>query len=266
MKALLAAALLAARLLAPPSACGGEARPPALADVGYDQRIGEPLPLDVTFQDETGRPVALREYFGRGPVILVPAYYRCPMLCPLVLSGLASALRAIALDAGRDFTVVAFSFDPTDTTAAAAARKARVLADYPRPGAAGGWHFLTGDAAAIAALTRAIGFRYARDAAHAQFAHAAGVVVATPAGTIARYFFGVEFPPRDLRLALVDASAGRLGSVVDQLLLFCFHWDPATGRYDRVALGAVRAGGVVTLLALASFVGLMLRRERRRES
>jgi protein SCO1/2 len=264
MRGVVAAATLAALLAAPARA--DNARPPLLRDVGYDQRLGERLPLDLTFQDETGRTVALREYFGHGPVILVPAYYHCPMLCPLVLRGLTSALRAVPFDPGRDFTVLAFSFDPADTVATAAAEKARVLADYRRPGAAAGWHFLTGDAAAIATLTRAIGFRYTWDAAHAQFAHASGVVVATPAGTIARYFFGIEYPPRDLRLALVDASAGRIGSVVDQLLLFCFHWDPTTGRYSRIALGAVRAAGAVTLLALGGFVVLMLRRERRSEA
>ncbi|HLK10588.1 MAG TPA: SCO family protein [Candidatus Binatia bacterium] len=264
MRALCAAAALAATLAA--AARADDARPPALRDVGYDQRLGESVPPDLAFRDETGRPVTLREYLGHGPVILVPAYYRCPMLCPLVLNGLASALRAVSFDAGREFTVVAFSFDPTDTSASAAERKASVLADYRRPGAAAGWHFLTGDATAVAALTRAIGFRYAWDAAHAQFAHATGVVVLTPGGTIARYFFGVEFAPKDLRLALVDASAGRIGTVVDQLLLFCFHWDPATGRYSRVALGAVRAGGAVTLLVLGGFVVLMLRRERRGEA
>jgi protein SCO1/2 len=186
------------------------------------------------------------------------------MLCPLVQSGIGSALRALAFDVGKEFTVVTFSFDPSDTAAQAAARKAVALADYRRPGAEAGWHFLTGDAAAIRTLTRAIGFRYAWDDTAKEFAHASGILVATPDGHVARYFFGIEYAPKDLRLALVEASAGRIGSVVDQLLLFCFHYDPATGRYNRLAMDAMRLGGAATLLALGTFVGVMLRREARR--
>jgi len=256
--------LLCAALLAAPRVHAADERPAALRDVGYDQHVGEPLPLDLAFTDENGRTVRLGDYFGRTPVVLVPAYYHCPMLCPLVQSGITSALRALAFDVGREFTVVTFSFDPTDTPSQAAARKAAALADYRRPGAEAGWHFLTGDEAAIRALTRSIGFRYAWDDAAKQFAHASGVVVATPDGHVARYFFGIEYAPKDLRLALVEASAGRIGSVVDQLLLFCFHYDPATGRYTRVAMDAMRAGGVITLLALGGFVGVMLRRDTRR--
>jgi len=256
--------LFCAVLLGAPLADAADERPAALRDVGYDQHTGEQLPLDLAFTDENGRPVRLGDYFGRTPVVLVPAYYHCPMLCPLVQSGLTGALRALAFDVGREFAVVTFSFDPGDTPAAAAARKAAALADYRRPGAEAGWHFLTGDEAAIRALTRAIGFRYAWDDAAKQFAHASGVVVATPDGRLARYLFGIEYAPKDLRLALVEASAGRIGSVVDQLLLFCFHYDPATGRYTRVAMDAMRAGGVVTLLALGGFVGVMLRRDARR--
>ncbi len=256
--------LLLAAVLAAPPAHADDARPAALRHVGYDQHVGESLPLDLTFTDENGGTVRLGDYFGTKPVVLVPAYYRCPMLCPLVQSGVGSALRALSFDVGREFTVVTFSFDPADTPAQAAARKAAALADYRRPGAEAGWHFLTGDEAAIRALTRAIGFRYAWDDAAKQFAHASGVVVATPDGHLARYFFGIEYAPKDLRLALVEASAGRIGSVVDQLLLFCFHYVPLTGRYTRVAMDAMRAGGVLTLLALGVFVGVMLRRDARR--
>jgi protein SCO1/2 len=206
--------------------------------------------------------VALREYFGKRPVILVPAYYECPMLCTLVLNGVVSALRALPFDAGAEFAVVTFSFNPRDTSALAAAKKATYVSEYRRPGAEEGWHFLVGDEESIRALTRAIGFRYVWDPAQAQYAHASGIVVLTPEGTIARYFFGVEYAPRDLRLALVEASRGKVGSLVDQLLLFCFHYDPATGRYSRLALGAVRVGGAATLLALGTFVVLALRRER----
>ena len=249
---------LALAALAP----AAEERPAALRAVGYDQRLGERVPLDLEFRDGAGATVRLGDYFGPRPVVLVPAYYQCPMLCTLVLNGLVSALRALSFDVGREFTVVTFSFDPRETPALAAAKKRTLLEGYRRPTADAGWHFLTGDEGSIRALTQAIGFRYAWDEAHQQFAHASGILVLTPDGTIARYFFGVEFPPKDLRLTLVEASAHRLGSVVDALLLFCFHYDPATGRYGRVAVDAVRAGGVLTLLGLATFVVVMLRRER----
>jgi len=197
-------------------------------------------------------------------VLLVPAYYECPMLCTIVLNGVVSALRALPFDVGKEFRVVTFSFNPRETSELAAAKKTTYLEDYRRPGAAAGWHFLTGDEPSIAALTQAIGFRYAWDEASKQYAHASGIVVLTPAGRISHYFFGVEFAPRDLRLALVEASGEHIGSLVDQLLLFCFHYDPATGRYSRVALNAVRAGGVLTLAVLVAFVVLMLRRDAKR--
>ena len=246
-----------------PQASVETGRPAALRDVGYDQRVGAQLPLDLALRDEEGRTVTLGQYFGQKPVVLVPAYYECPMLCSLVLGGLTSALRALAFDAGREFSVVVFSINPADTSAMAAAKKATYVADYRRPGASAGWHFLTGDEASIQALTRAIGFRYAWDAASKQYAHASGIVVATPDGVVARYFFGVEFPPRDLRLALVEASAGRVGSVIDQVLLFCFHWDATTGRYSGLAISVMQVAGAVTLLALGTFVALSLRREAR---
>jgi protein SCO1/2 len=186
------------------------------------------------------------------------------MLCPLVLNGVMTALRALPFDVGREFTLVAFSFDPRESATDVAAKKASLLADYRRPNAAAGFHFLTGDEASVRRLAGAVGFRYAFDADRQQYAHASGIVVLTPHGRIARYLFGVEYPPRDLRLALVEASEGRIGSPVDQLLLFCFHWDPATGRYSRFALDAVRVAGLGTVAAIATFVGAMLRRERRR--
>jgi len=247
-------------LIAP--ALATEERPAALRDVGYDQRLGASLPLDLRFQDETGATVRLGDYFGAHPVVLMPAYYTCPMLCTLVFKGLVSAMRPLAFDAGKEFTVVTFSIDPTDGTPQAAAKKAALLEEYRRPTAAAGWHFLTGDAASIAALTQAIGFRYHYDEEHKQFAHASGVVVATPDGTIARYLFGIEYQPKDLRLALVEASAHQIGSIVDELLLFCFHYDATTGRYGRVAIDALRVGAVATLLALGTFIALALRRDR----
>jgi protein SCO1 len=247
-----------------PVAAGEDQRPAILRDVAFDQRLGAQVPPDVAFRDETGASVTLRDYLGDKPVLLVPAYYECPMLCTIVLNGVVSALRALPFDVGKEFRVVTFSFNPRETSELAAAKKATYLEDYRRPGAAAGWHFLVGDEPSIAALTQAIGFRYAWDEASKQYAHASGIVVLTPAGRISHYFFGVEFAPRDLRLALVEASGEHIGSLVDQLLLFCFHYDPATGRYSRLALNAVRAGGVLTLAVLVAFVGLMLRRDAKR--
>ena len=247
-----------------PAVAGEDQRPAILRDVAFDQRLGAEVPLDVAFRDETGARVTLRDYLGDKPVLLVPAYYECPMLCTIVLNGVVSALRALPFDVGKEFRVVTFTFNPHETSELAAAKKATYLEDYRRPGAAAGWHFLVGDEPSIAALTQAIGFRYAWDEASKQYAHASGIVVLTPAGRISHYFFGVEFAPRDLRLALVEASGEHIGSLVDQLLLFCFHYDPATGRYSRVALNAVRAGGVLTLAVLVAFVVLMLRRDAKR--
>ena len=257
----LAAIALATRPAAGQDGPAADTRPAALRDVAFRQRLGERVPLDVPFRDETGRTVTLREYVGK-PLLLVPAYYTCPMLCGLVLGGVTRALRVLSFDVGREFRVVTFSFDPADGPAAAAEKKARYVGDYGRPGAADGWHFLTGDAPSIAALTDAIGFQATYDEAHRQFAHAAGIVLLTPDGHVARYFFGVEFAPRDLRLALVEASENRIGTVVDQLLLFCFHYDPSTGRYTRVALAAVRAGGIATLALLVGAIAWWLHRER----
>jgi protein SCO1/2 len=259
MRVLLASATLLA--LASPVR-GDAARPPILRDVDFAQRIGAQLPLDTPMRDEAGRAVSLRDYFAGGrPVVLVPAYYRCPQLCGLVQNGIASALRALSLDVGRDFEVVTFSFDPAESAELATTKKAAMLDAYRRLGAERGFHFLTGDAESIRRLTEAIGFGYAYDDARREFAHASGLVVATPGGTVSHYLYGVEFAPRDLKLALVEASAGRVGTAVDRLMLFCFMYDPATGRYSRLAFGAVRAGGVLTVLLLVIGIALLLRRE-----
>jgi protein SCO1 len=257
-------ALLAVTGLAVPAARADTQRPQILRDVGFDQRLGAQVPLDLPFRDETGRTVTLRDYAGGTPVLLVPAYYECPMLCTLVLNGVVSALRALPFDIGREFQVVTVSFNPRETSELATAKKATYLEQYRRPGAEAGWHFLVGDESSIRPLMEAIGFRYAWDPAAKQYAHASGIVVLTPGGRLSHYFYGVEFAPRDLRLALVEASTEQIGSLVDQLLLFCFHYDPATGRYSRVALNAVRAGGVLTLAALGAFLFVMLRRDRAR--
>ena len=240
-----------------------ETRPAALRDAGIDQRLGQPLPLDLAFRDENGRTVALGDYFDGRPVLLSLVYFGCPMLCGQSLNGLAASLKALSFAPGREFTVLAVSFDPRDTPAVASGKKAAVVARYGRLDTAPGWHFLTGEPAAIERLTRAVGFRYTFDAASGQFAHVPAAIVATPGGTISRYFYGIEPAPRDLRLGLVEASAGKIGTAVDQLLLFCYHYDPATGKYGAAVMGAVRAGGALTLVALGSFLVLAWRREVR---
>jgi len=238
-------------------------KPEALKNVGIDQRLDEPLPLDTALRDETGRAVRLGDYFGKRPIILALVYYNCPMLCTQVLNGLVSSLSVLSLSAGRDFDVVAVSFDPRDTPKDAAAKKAAYLTRYRRPGAAESWHFLTGEPAAIAAITKAAGFRYSYDENLGQFAHASAIMVATPEGRLARYFYGIEYPPRDLRLGLVEASAGKIGTPVDQILLFCFHYDPASGKYGAAVLNLVRLAGAATVVLLAAGLVAMSRRRAR---
>ena len=233
-------------------------------DVRIEQRLGAQAPLDLTFRDEAGRPAPLREYINGKPTILVLAYYDCPMLCTLVLNGLTSSLSDLKFDVGREFNVVTLSFDPREQPALAAAKKEVYVKRYGRAGAAAGWHFLTGDEANIKQLAQAVGFRYAFDPATGQYAHASGIMVLTPAGRVARYFYGIEYPPRDLRLGLVEASQNRIGSPVDQVLLLCYHYDVATGRYAPFAVGLMRAGGAMSVLALASLIFVMLRREGKR--
>jgi protein SCO1/2 len=234
-----------------------------LRDVGIEQRLGQKLPLDALFADELGRPVRLGQYFGSRPVVLVLAYYNCPMLCTQVFNGLVSALRVISFDAGKEFDVVAVSFDPRDRPPDAAAKKKAYVDEYKRPGAALGWHFLTGGAGSIERVTQAAGFRYRYDETTGQFAHAAAVYVATPEGKLSRYFYGIEYGPRDLRLALVEASNGRIGSPVDQILLFCYHYDPKLARYSAAVLSLVRFGGVGAVLILSTFLAVMWRRDMR---
>jgi protein SCO1/2 len=236
--------------------------PPLLRQVGFEQRLNEQVPLDLAFRDESGHMVRLGDYFGTKPVILDLAYFDCPMLCPFVLDGLVSSLRALPFNVGDQFNVLTVSFNPRDTVALAVAKKATYVAHYSRPGAAEGWHFLTAEPEAIQRLTQAVGFKYAYDAARDQYAHAAGIIVLTPQGKIARYLYGIEFPPRDLRLSLLEASANRIGSPVDQLLLFCYHYDPVTGKYGLAILKIMQLTGLATVLALGAFVGAMFRRER----
>lgn len=237
--------------------------PSVLSQVSFDQRLNEQLPLDLPFTDEAGRRVRLGAYFGTKPVVLAFVYYECPMLCTQVLNGLTSSLTVLQETVGREFDVVAVSFDPRETPVLADGKKRAHLDRYQRPESTGGWHFLTGDEAAIKALTAAAGFRYVWDDRTQQFAHPSGIIVTTPAGKVSRYFFGIEYPARDLKFALMESSAGRIGSVVDRLLLYCYHYDPATASYGFVAMNAVRVGAALTLMTLVGFVVVSIRREGR---
>jgi protein SCO1 len=235
--------------------------PGVLKAVGYDQRIGEKVPLDVPWRDEHGRAVKLSDYLGQKPAVLVLAYYHCPMLCDLVLQGVETGLKPLSLDPGREFDVIVAGIDPAETPALAAKKKQEILARYSRPGTENGWHFLTGPQDSITRLAQAVGFRYVYDPERKQFAHAAGMVILTPEGRVSRYLLGVEFPARDIRLGLVESGNGKLGTVVDQVLLYCFHYDPLVGRYSAVTLNIVRLSAVITVAALALLVVILRRRE-----
>jgi protein SCO1/2 len=234
-------------------------KPSAVKGVDFEQKLGATVPLGIHFRDESGREVTLAE-LGRGkPIVLVPAYYHCPMLCPLVITGVASSLETLKLDVGKDYSVIVVSIDPKETAKMASEAKAHFLHTYDRPGAAQGAHFLTGDDPQIHAVMDTIGFHYNYLPEKDQYAHAAGIVVLTPEGKVARYFYGVEYPPRDVRLGLVDASGEKIGSLVDKVILYCCTYDPTTGRYSAAILNIVRLGGVLTLVALGLFFFLSWR-------
>lgn len=240
------------------------ALPNGLTNVGIDQKLDQQVPLNLVFRDEFGRQAPLSTYFKPGkPVVLAFVYFQCPMLCSMIMNGVESGLKAVSFNPGQDFEVVAVSFDPTDTPEMAAAKKQTYLKRYNRPGTANGWHFLTGDEANIKALTDAVGFRYKYDEATKQYAHASGIMVITPNGRISRYFYGVEYAPRDLRLGLVEASQNKIGSPVDQILLFCFHYDPATGKYGAIAMNMVRFAGAAFTLICGTFLFVFWRRDIR---
>jgi len=234
-----------------------------LQEVGFDQRLGEQVPLALTFRDEKGRAVTLGSYFGAKPVILLITYYNCTMLCPLLLDGLVRALRPISFDIGREFAILTVSINPRETPEIAASRKELYVQRYGRPGAAESWHFLTGGQEAIRTLTAAVGFRFVYDAKKDEYAHATGLLLLTPQGRVSRYFYGVDFSPRDLRLGLIEASASTIGSRVDQVLLYCYHYDPLTGKYGLVIMNVLRLAGLATVLAIGSFMLVSLRHERR---
>jgi protein SCO1/2 len=258
-----AGAQLNAPLSAPPPTPAATAQIPMLRDVGIDQRLNQPVPLDAAFVDENGHDVKLGDYFGAKPVVLQLAYFNCPILCPQVLAGMVGSLEALSFDAGRDFTMLVVSFDPGDTPAMAREKRADALKRYSRPGAEAGIHFLTGRESEIKKLTHAVGFRYAYDPAIGQYAHPATIMVLTADGRVSRYLFGIEFAPRDLKFGLMEAAQNHIGSVIDQVLLFCYHYDPSTGKYGFAVTTAVRIGGALTVLLLAGFILISLRRERR---
>lgn len=262
---LLLSALLAvpAMAAAQPTVAGppAAAKPSILSAIGFDQRLGETIPLDIALRDEAGRAVRLGDYFGTRPVVLTLVYYECPMLCTLTLNSLSSALATLAFDIGKEFDVVTVSFDPREKPPLASGKKKAYLSRYGRPGAEAGWHFLTGDREDLARLTSAVGFRYQWDEEIRQFAHPSGLVVLTPEGRIARYLYGIEYAPKDLRLALVEASERRIGTPVDQAMLFCYQYNPATGRYGLLTMRLVRGGAILTVLALGGFIFTMRRQE-----
>jgi protein SCO1 len=237
-------------------------KPEQLKEVSFKQRLHEQLPLDARFKDEYGRDVTLGRYFNEErPVIVAFVYYQCPMLCMQVMNGISSSLRALTFTAGQEFDVVLVSFDPRDTPAAAAEKKRGHLKYWASENTSGGWHFLTGDEATIKRVADAAGFNYKWDAQTEQFAHVSGVLVATPEGKLARYFYGVEYSPKELRMALVEAGKGTIGSAIDELLLFCYHYDPETGRYGVMIMNLVRAAAVLTVASMVGFIVMARRRD-----
>ncbi|HEV2234630.1 MAG TPA: SCO family protein [Terriglobia bacterium] len=246
----------------PARAQNQDQKPKLLRDVGIDQNLNGQIPLQLTFRDETGKTVQLGDYFGQKPVILALVYYECPMLCTQVLNGLLTSLKGIPLDVGKQFNVVTVSFNPNEKPGLAMNKKRVYVGLYGRPGAPEGWHFLTGDEAPIHQLADAVGFHYAYDNAADQYAHATAIMVLTPQGKISRYFYGIDYPSSDLRLSLVEASNNKIGSPVDQILLFCYHYDPTTGKYGLVIANVLRAAAAVTALVLGTIMFLLFRRER----
>ncbi len=235
--------------------------PTALQNVGFEPPLNGPMPLDLSFRDETGRSVQLREYFGQKPVVLAFVYYNCPMLCDQVEQGVVGVLRMLSFNPGRDYEVVFVSFDSRETPEMAAEKKKKALVHFRRPETDSGWHFLTGSKESIEAAAKAANFRFSFDAKSSLFAHASGVLVLTPDGHISRYFYGVEYPGRDMRLGLVEASAGKIGTPIDHVLLYCYHYDPTAATYSASILKIIRLGGVLTILCIVAGILISRRRE-----
>jgi protein SCO1/2 len=236
-------------------------RPELLKRVSIDQKLNQTIPLNLTFRDENGAPVQLAQFFGKKPVILTLVYYNCPNLCTQVLNGVESGLKELSMDIGKQFDVVTISIDPTESHVLARVKQEMYVGMYGRPGAAQGWHFLTGDEPQIKQLADAVGFRYAYDPDTKQFAHYSGILLLTPEGKISRYFYGIQYPSRDLRLGLVEASEGKIGTPADQILLFCYHYDPSTGKYGLLISHVIQAGGALTVLILGIAILILFRGE-----
>lgn len=236
-------------------------RPALLRDVGLDQKLGSSIPPDLSFRDEHGHEVALRQFFGQKPVILTLVYYQCPMLCTEVLNGLLRSAKELPMEIGKDFTVITLSIDPTERPVLASVKHELYTGLYGRPGGPQGWHFLTGNEAQIKALAQAVGFRYAYDSGSGQFAHPSGIMLLTPEGKLARYFYGIAYPLRDLRLGLVEASQSKIGSPIDQILLYCYHYDPATGKYGLLISRVIKAAAALTVMSLGFVIAILFRRE-----
>lgn len=238
--------------------------PAMVRGVGIDQNLNGQVPLELTFKDETGQPVRLGQYFKQKPVVLALVYYECPMLCDMVLNGLTHTMEGISLDVGKDYEVVTVSFNPRDTWQLAGAKKSNYVEKYKRKGAAESWHFLVGTEANVKKLADTVGFHYKYDPISKQFAHASGIMVLTPEGRISRYFYGIEYKPLDFRLGLVEASRNKIGTKVDAIMLFCFHYDPMTGKYGFVIMNVIRTLGSATIIALGTLLFVLIRRDRNR--
>jgi protein SCO1/2 len=245
-------------IMSPPA----NVRPPYLTNVGIEQHLDGQVPADLAFVDDAGRPVKLGDYFGKKPLILNLVYYNCPMLCGEALAGLSASMKMIKFDVGNEFDVVTVSFNPKETPQLAAQKKADYLKRYGRANAAAGWHFLTGPPESINALTKAVGFQYQYDATKDQYAHATAIMVLTPQGRISRYFYGVDFPPKDLRMGLVEASEGKIGNAVDQVLLYCYHYDPVAGKYGAVVSNMLKIGAGLTILFIGALILILIRLDR----
>jgi len=245
-------------IMSPPASV----RPPYLQNVGIEQHLDGQVPPDLAFTDDTGHPVTLGDYFGKKPLILNLVYYNCTMLCGEALAGLSGSMKMVKFDVGDQFDVITVSFNPNETPAIAAAKKQEYLKRYGRPNAASGWHFLTGSAESINALTKAVGFQYQYDPKINQYAHATAIMVLTPQGRISRYFYGVDYPPKDLRMGLVEASQGKIGNAVDQVLLYCYHYDPATGKYGAIVNNILRLGAGITIVLLGALLLILFRLDR----
>ncbi len=257
--------ILAAFALAASSLQAQYARPKLTKDVGIDQKLQAPVPLDLTFRDESNQLVPLRTYFGDKPVVLELVYFNCTSLCPMSINESITSLKRVALEPAKDYDVVVVSFDPADTPEIARKKKAEYAAQFGRPSFNAGWHFLTGTQDSISRLASAVGFRYRWDAGTKQFVHAGAIMVATPEGKLSRYFYGIQYAPQDLRMALVDAAQHKIGSPVDYVLLFCFHYDATQGKYTLAVVNLLKLAGGVTLLALSVLLLYLMRNEKNKK-